>query len=104
MYNPLVGAASEVEVRITKISDEWTVYQGVDVWENLALTRICEDFFICKAGIAPDVLSGFLFDAAGKFSKCLDLIERVASENSSALTISRSSSTDTCLPPLKSHD
>ena len=74
----LVGAAAEVELGIAKGFDERAVDQCIYIWKDPAHTLIGKDFFVCKAGIAPDIFRGLLLYATGKFSKRLDLIQGIA--------------------------
>jgi len=75
----LVGTASEVEVRVAEFLYERALNESVYIWKYHAQAAIGEDFLICEARVAPDVLSCLFLYAAGKFGERLDLIERVTS-------------------------
>ena len=77
MDDALVGAAAEVELGIAKGFDERAVDQCVYIWKDPAHSLVGEDFFVCKAGIAPYVLACLLLYASGELRKGLDLIERI---------------------------
>ena len=74
MYDPLVGAAAEVEFRVVEFCHERTVYESIYIWKDLAHAWVCQDLLICESGVAPDVLSCLLLDAASQFGERLDLI------------------------------
>lgn len=74
----LVGAASEEKLGIAEGLDEGAFDKGVDIWQNAAQAVVGEDFLVGEAGVAPDVLAGFLLDAACQFGEGFDLIERIA--------------------------
>lgn len=74
----LVGAASEEESGVAEGLDEGAFDEGVDIWQNAAQTVIGEDFLVGEAGVAPDVLAGFLLDAARQFGEGFNLIEGIA--------------------------
>ena len=78
MDDALVGTAAEMEVGIAKVLHERAVNQGVYIRKNPAQALVSKDFLVCKAGIAPYVLTGLFLDATGEFGKGLDLIEGVA--------------------------
>ena len=56
MDDTLVGTASEMKVRVAKAGYERAVNQCIDIWKDHAQTSVSEDFFVCEAGVAPDVL------------------------------------------------
>ena len=63
VYYSLVAAASEKEVGVFLLNDEWAVDEGVDVFEELEAVRVCEAVFEGVARVAPDVFVGLGFDS-----------------------------------------
>ena len=82
MYDALVGAAAERQVRIAKLCLERTVHKSIDIWKNLAEARVGLNLLLGKSGVAPDGLAGLLLDAACKLCESLNLIQRVTSRKS----------------------
>ena len=75
----LIGAASEMKLGITKILDERTVDNRINIRQDLTHAAVGEYLFICESGVAPYILSRLLLDTSGKFCESLDLIQWIAS-------------------------
>ena len=78
MDDALIGAAAEMELRITKSLNERTVNQSIYIRKKLAQTLVCRDLLILEAGVTPYVLSGLFLDTASEFCKGLNLIEWIS--------------------------
>ena len=63
MYDPLVGTATEMKIRIAELCDEGTVHQSIDIWKYLPQALVRQYFLVCKTGVAPYILSGLLLYA-----------------------------------------
>ena len=46
MNDPLVGAATEMELRVSELGDERTIDEGVDVWQDLLHTIVRQNLLV----------------------------------------------------------
>ena len=77
MDDALVWGAPEKQGGVPLLEDERPVHKRVYVGQQHREALVCADLLYCKTGPAPDVLGSLGLDAAGKFSKCLDLKEGI---------------------------